>query len=261
MPNFAANLSMLFTEVPFLQRFSLAKAAGFKAVEYQFPYDYALSDIKAQLRDSELKQVLFNLPAGNWAAGDRGIAANPDRIGEFRAGVGKAMEYALGLGVSQLNCLAGKRVPLYSDTKQWTILMENVRYAAEMLGRCGLKLLIEPINHFDMPDFFLNRSDQVLRLIDAVGMPNVFMQYDIYHAWSEDEDLIETLQANIGKIAHLQIADSPGRHEPGTGEINFRHLFSEIDAAHYEGYIGLEYNPAVDTRLSLDWISIFGYSL
>jgi hydroxypyruvate isomerase len=261
MPKFSANLTMLFTEAPFLQRFSLAKEAGFKTVEYLFPYDHALAELKAQLRDNGLTQVLFNLPAGNWGAGERGIAAHPERISEFRAGIATAIEYAEGLGVSQLNCLAGKRALEYRDEQQWSVLIDNVRYAAEALNQKGLKLLIEFINHFDIPGFFLNRTEQVLRLIDAVDMPNVLMQYDVYHAQREEGELTETLRNNIGMIAHIQIADNPGRHQPGTGEINYPFLFREIVALNYQGYIGLEYIPAPDTKSSFEWLSAFGYEL
>lgn len=259
MPKFAANLTMLFTEVPFMQRFRIAGEAGFKAIEYLFPYDHDLAELQAQLKGNGLKQVLFNLPAGNWGAGERGIAAHPERISDFRAGISKAIEYAEGLGVSQLNCLAGKKASQFSDEQQWTVLIENVRYAAEALQQKGLRLLIESINHFDIPGFILNRTEHVLGLIDAVGMPNVFVQYDIYHAQREEGELAATLRNNIDKIGHIQIADNPGRHQPGTGEINYPFLFREIDALNYQGYIGLEYIPAPDTKSSLEWISAFGY--
>lgn len=261
MLKFAANLTTLFNEAPFMQRFALAKEAGFKTVEYLFPYDYDLAELKAQLKSNGLKQVLFNLPAGNWGAGERGLAANPERISDFRAGIEKAVEYADGLGVSQLNCLAGKQVAHYSYEQQWTVLVENVSYAAEALHRRKLRLLVEAINHFDIPGFFLTRTNQVTKLIDAVGMPNVFMQYDVYHAQREEGELTASLRSNIGKIGHIQIADNPGRHQPGTGEINYQFLFHEIDALNYQGYIGLEYIPSHDTPASLEWISAWGYRL
>lgn len=244
-----------------MQRFTLAKEAGFKTVEYLFPYDYDLIELKAQLQVNGLKQILFNLPAGNWGIGERGIAAHPERIKDFRVGISKAIEYAEGLGVSQLNCLAGKKASQYSDEQQWVVLVENVRYAAEALHQKGLRLLIESINHFDIPGFLLNRTDKVLKLIDAVGMPNVFMQYDVYHVQREEGELTATLRNNIGKIAHIQVADNPGRHQPGSGEINYPFLFREIDALNYQGYIGLEYIPDPDTRSSFEWISTYGYML
>jgi hydroxypyruvate isomerase len=252
---------MLFTEAPFMQRFSLAKEAGFKSVEYLFPYDYDVKELNTALRDNGLKQVLFNLPSGNWGAGDRGIAANPERIKEFREGVAEAIRYAEGLGVTRLNFLAGKRVPKYSDEQQWTTLAENMRFAAESLHKKGLNLLVEAINHYDIPGFFLNRTGQVLHLLDTVGMPNVFIQYDVYHAQREEGELTTTLRNNISKIAHIQIADNPGRHQPGTGEINFPFLFRELDTLGYEGHIGLEYVPTPDTKSSFSWITEFGYRL
>ncbi len=261
MPNFAANLSMLFKEVPFMQRFALARAKGFSAVEYLFPYDYSITELRGQLAGNGLKQVLFNMPAGDWAAGERGIAANPDRMDDFRSGVAVAIEYAEGLGVTQLNCLAGTKLPQYTEKDQMDVLVENLHYAGEVFRRSDLKLLIEPINHFDIPGFLLNKVEQVLRLIDAVAMPNVFIQYDIYHAQRETGELTAILRDNINKISHIQIADNPGRHEPGTGEINYPFLFREIDSLRYQGYIGLEYIPKVDSQSAFDWISEFGYSL
>jgi hydroxypyruvate isomerase len=261
MPKFAANLSMLFTEAPFMERFSLARQAGFTAVEYLFPYEYALPDLQEQLKNNVLKQVLFNLPAGDWAQGERGIAANPERIEEFRAGVAKAIEYALGLGVTQVNCLAGKRMAQYSEAEQWAVLVGNVHYAAKALEDKGLKMVIEPINHFDIPGFFLNRTEQVLKVIEEVDMPNVYVQYDVYHAQREEGEIVATIRKEIAKIGHIQIADNPGRHQPGTGEINFPFVFREIDAAGYQGYIGLEYVPSPTSEKSLGWVTDYGYKL
>lgn len=261
MPIFAANLSMLFTEVPFMERFALAKEAGFSTIEYLFPYDYDVNELKSQLDGNGLKQVLFNLPAGNWGGGERGIAANPERIDEFRAGVHKAIEYALILGVCQVNCLAGKTIPSYSQAEQWAVLADNVRYAAAELAKAGLRLVIEPINHFDIPGFFLNRTEQVLKLIDEVALPNVFVQYDVYHAQREEGELTATLRKHIDKIGHIQIADNPGRHQPGTGEINYAYLFKEIDALGYQGHIGLEYIPSPNSKSSFTWIQDLGYKL
>ena len=258
MPKFAANLSMLFTEVPFIERFAQAKTAGFKYVEYLFPYDFSANDLKQQLDANGLQQVLFNLPAGKWAEGERGIAIMPDRVSEFRAGVEKAVEYASVLGVSQLNCLAGKRSPGQDET-HWNILVENVRYAAELLNKHGLRLLVEPINHFDIPGFFLNRTEDAVKLIERVGMPNVFVQYDVYHAQREEGELTATIRRYKEKIAHIQIADNPGRHQPGTGEINYQFLFKEIDTLGYKGYIGLEYVPLGDSNSSFSWIKEYGY--
>ena len=261
MIKFAANLSMLFTEVPFMERFSLARDAGFSFVEYMFPYDFRAKDIKEKLDSNHLKQILFNLPAGNWIAGDRGIAAQPRRIEEFRNGVSQAIRYALELDVRQINCQVGKRVLTYDYEEQWAVLVDNVRYAADMLHENGLRLVIEPINHFDIPGFLLNQTKDVLKLLDEVGRENVFLQYDVYHAQREEGEIVTTLRQQIHKIAHIQIADNPGRHQPGTGEINYSFILKEIESLHYDGYIGLEYVPIPDSKSSFDWISQFGYKL
>ncbi|CEP66271.1 Hydroxypyruvate isomerase [Moorella glycerini] len=261
MPKFAANLTMLFTEFPFLERFNAAHKAGFKAVEFLFPYDYAINDIKSLLKENSLKVVLFNLPAGNWAAGDRGIAADPGRKEEFRAGVKQALTWARELSVSRLNCLAGKGVSSSSYEEQWRTMVNNVRYAAEVLGQHGINVMVEPINHYDVPGFFLNTTRQVLQLISEVNMPNVYLQYDIYHAQREEGDLTTILREHIQKIGHIQIADNPGRHQPGTGEINYSFILQEIDKLGYEGYVSLEYIPQPDTLSSLRWITEYGYAL
>jgi len=261
MPKFASNLSMLFTEVPFMERFAVAREAGFSIVEYLYPYDFKPGDLRSQLQKNGMKQVLFNLPCGDRSKGDRGIAVNPNRVDEFRAGVVKAIDYALELGVPQLNCLAGKTVPGFNDKQHWATLIENVRYAAESLQKKNLRLVVEAINHFDIPGFFLNRTDQVMKLIEEVGMPNVLMQYDVYHAQREEGDLMATIRKHITRIGHMQIADNPGRHQPGTGEINYPFIFKEIDALGYKGFIGLEYVPEPNSLTSLKWITEFGYKL
>ena len=261
MPKFAANLTMLFSDIPFLECFAAARAAGFNAVEYLFPYDYPAAQIEEQLSANGLKQVLFNLPCGNWEAGERGLAASPDRVEEFRAGVSQALAYAQELGVPCLNCLAGKRVSGYSDNEHWDTLIANVRFAAEALQGAKLTLVIEAINHFDIPGFFLNRTEQVAQLIEAVNMPNVFIQYDVYHAQREEGEITATLRKYHKMIGHIQIADNPGRHQPGTGEINYPFLFKEIDRLGYGGFIGLEYVPEPDTLTSLAWVKRYGYQL
>lgn len=261
MPKFAANLTMLFTEAPFLERFALARKAGFQYIEYLFPYPYPVEELKGQLKAHGLEQVLFNLPSGNWAAGDRGIAANPDRVDEFRAGVAQAIQYAQGLGVPRVNCLAGKRASDRSEAEQWTTLVENVRYAANALGQKGIRLVVEAINQFDIPGFVLNRTEQVLQLISEVGHPNVFIQYDIYHAQRQEGELVATIRAHAPRIGHVQIADNPGRHQPGTGEINCPFVFKSLDDAGYQGFVGLEYVPQPDSASSFGWIKKFGYVL
>ena len=260
-PKFSANLSMLFQEVPFMERFAAAAKLGFKAVEFMFPYDYAIADLKAALTDNGLKLVLINLPAGNFGAGERGIAVNPARQKEFRAGVTRAIEYAQALGVPQINCLVGKTLPDVPVAEQRAALVANLRYAAEALGQAGIRLLVEHLNSRDVPGFFLDTTGKVLDILDAVAHPNAYLQYDVYHAQSMEGELAGILKTNLARIAHVQIADNPGRHQPGTGEIAYRWLLAEVMATGYDGYIGLEYAPTPNTAGSLGWIRDYGYSL
>lgn len=254
MPKLAANLTMLFTEVPFLDRFAAAKQAGFKYVEFLFPYEHPAEKVKKALDNNGLQVVLFNLPSGNWAAGDRGIGANPDRVEEFRAGVKTAISYAQVLGAPRMNCLAGKVVPGRSREEHRKTLVENLRFAADALGEIGLNVLVEHINPFDVPGFFVNRVQDALDVIAEANRPNLYVQYDIYHAQRTEGNLIQLLREHLLKIDHIQIADNPGRHQPGTGEINFPFVFAEIDKLGYNGFIGLEYIPTPDTVKSLSWI-------
>ncbi len=265
MPKFAANLTMLFTEVPFLDRFEHAARAGFDAVEFLFPYAFAAGDIKARLQAHGLTLVLHNLPAGDWDAGERGIACLPDRVDEFRAGVAQAIDYARALGVAQLNCLAGKAPMGATPEMLRTTLVANLRFAAAQLKRAGIRLLIEPINSFDIPGFFLNRSAQALALIDEVtsdpAADNLFLQYDIYHAQRMEGELAATLSKHLARIAHVQLADNPGRGEPGTGEINYPFLFAHLDRIGYRGHVGCEYKPAAGTEAGLGWLTAMGVPL
>ena len=255
MPRFAANLTMLFNEVPFLERFALAKLGGFKAVEFLFPYDFDVQAIKSALDNNALKLALHNLPAGDWNAGERGIACLPDRVTEFRAGVAKAIEYATILGVPQLNCLAGK-APAGADPKALhDTFVSNLQYAASELKKVGLKLLIEPINTFDIPGFYLSKTEQGIAILDAVAADNAFLQYDIYHAQRMEGELANTIQKYFSRIAHIQLADNPGRNEPGTGEINYEYLFGLLDRLGYAGYIGCEYKPLKTTEAGLGWMN------
>ncbi len=255
MPRFAANLTMLFTEVPFLDRFERAALSGFSAVEFLFPYAFAAEDIKARLDANGLQLVLHNLPAGNWDLGERGIACHPDRVDEFRAGVATATRYAKVLGVKQLNCLAGKVPAGVGGTQLRETLVANLRFAAAELKAAGLRLLIEPINHFDIPGFYLTRTEQALGILDEVGADNAFVQYDIYHAQRMEGELAATMQKHLARIGHIQLADNPGRNEPGTGEINYRFLFKHLDRIGYTGWIGCEYKPATTTEAGLGWIT------
>jgi len=253
MPKFAANLTMLFTELPFMQRFEAAAKAGFEAVEYLFPYPFEKKELAAALRANGLQQVLHNLPAGDWDKGERGIACHPDRTGEFREGIAMAIDYATALGCPQLNCLVGKVPAGVSAEAAHKTVVENLRLAAGELEAAGLRLLIEPINTFDIPGFFLTRTDQALALIDEVGSSNLRVQYDIYHAQRMEGELGNTLAKNLARIGHIQLADNPGRGEPGTGEINYPWLFGHIDSIGYEGWIGCEYKPRATTAEGLGW--------
>ena len=255
MPRFAANLTLLFTELDFLDRFGAAAAAGFDAVECQLPYAWPAEHLAAQLHRHRLQLVLHNLPAGNWDAGERGIACHPDRVDEFRAGVAKGIEYATALGCTQLNCLAGIRPATVSSAQAHATLVHNLRFAATELGRAGLRLLLEPVNCFDIPGFLLNRSDQAEAILDEVGASNLSIQYDLYHAQRMEGELANTIARLLPRIGHMQLADTPGRHEPGTGEINYDFLFDFIDRIGYRGWIGCEYRPASTTTEGLSWLA------
>ena len=253
MPKFAANLTMLFNEVPFLDRFERAAEAGFAAVEFLFPYAFAAADIKARLEANRLTLVLHNRPAGDWDAGERGIACLPGREEEFRTGVGKAIEYAKALGVTQLNCLAGKAPAGVDEAQLRKTFIANLKFAAAELKKAGLRLLIEPINTFDIPGFYLSGTAQALAILDEVGADNAFVQYDIFHAQRMEGELAATMQKHLARIGHIQLADNPGRNEPGTGEINYPFLFAHLDRIGYSGWIGCEYKPAAATEAGLGW--------
>ncbi|CAL93780.1 hydroxypyruvate isomerase [Azoarcus olearius] len=255
MPKLAANLTLLFTELDFLDRFQAAAAAGFKAVEFQFPYAWPAARIAERLDAAGLPVVLHNLPAGDWAAGERGIACHPDRVGEFRDGVGRAIDYAVVLGCKQLNCLAGIVPAGVTAQAAHETFIANLRFAADALKSAGIRLLVEPINTFDIPGFYLSRTAQAAAILDEVGADNLHIQYDIYHAQRMEGDLANTIARHLPRIAHMQIADNPGRHEPGTGEINYGWLFRHIDRLGYDGWIGCEYLPAAGTREGLGWMT------
>lgn len=254
MPRFAANLTMLFNELPFLERFKAAADAGFKGVEYLFPYPFAKEELAAQLEQHGLTQVLHNLPAGNWEQGERGIACHPDRVEEFRQGVDRAIEYATALRCRTVNCLVGIAPAGVTEDVLRQTVVDNLAYAAAKLKEEGIRLLIEPINTYDIPGFYLSRTEQALRILDEVGSDNLFVQYDVYHAQRTEGELGATLTRHLGRIGHVQVADNPGRNEPGTGEINYGWLFRHIDKLGYDGWIGCEYKPAGDTREGLRWL-------
>nr|WP_295781499.1 hydroxypyruvate isomerase [Rhodoferax sp.] len=254
MPRFAANLTLLFNEVAFLDRFELAAKAGFQAVEFLFPYAHAAEDIRQRLDAHGLRLVLHNMPPGDWDAGDRGIACHPDRVDEFRTGVATAIRYATVLGVEQLHCLAGKAPAGVPDAVLRQALIANLQFAAQACKQAGLRILLEPINTFDIPGFYVSRTAQALSLLDEVGADNAYLQYDIYHAQRMEGELAATITQHLHRIGHIQLGDNPGRHEPGTGEINFPFLFEHLDRVGYTGWIGCEYKPASTTAAGLGWI-------
>jgi hydroxypyruvate isomerase len=253
MPKLAANLTMLFGEIDFLDRFEAAASAGFRGVEFLFPYAYDAQVLKARLRDHRLVQVLHNLPAGNWTAGERGVACHPDRVEEFKAGVDQAITYATALDCDRVNCLAGILPPQVDPTAARDTFVQNLRYAAPRLESANIRLLIEPINTRDVPGFFLSGTAQAIEIIDAVGSDNLQLQYDIYHMQIMEGDVAAGIQRLLPRIGHIQLADVPGRHEPGTGAIDFGSLLNHIDRIGYSGWIGCEYVPAGKTRDGLGW--------
>jgi hydroxypyruvate isomerase len=255
MPRFAANLSMLFNEVDFLKRFDAAARAGFRGVEYLFPYAYDAAVLRECLDAHGVTQVLHNLPAGNWEAGERGIACHPDRVGEFRDGVGRAVEYATALRCTQLNCLAGIAPPGVAPGVLRDTLVANLEFAAHALARSGIRLLSEPINTRDVPGFYLCHTQQALDIFEEVGSDNLWLQYDVYHMQIMEGDLTSTLGRNLARIGHIQIADNPGRHEPGSGEINYPFVFDFLDRSGYSGWIGCEYKPRTTTEAGLEWFA------
>ena len=254
MPRFAANLNFLFTEVDFLQRFGAARKAGFGAVEFPFPYPYEHAALAAAVKEAGVEVVLFNLPPGNWEKGERGIACHPDRTAEFRDGVAQAVAYARTLKCPRVNCLAGI-APRDADPERLrATFVENLRYAAAAFAKEGVTLVMEPINPRTIPGFYLNTTKQSLDIMRAVGAANLKIQYDVFHMQIVEGDLAKTIEANLANIGHIQFADVPDRHEPGTGEVNFDFLFDWIDRVGYPGWVGAEYVPAKGTVASLGWL-------
>ncbi|MFC7788972.1 2-oxo-tetronate isomerase [Microbacterium sp. MAHUQ-60] len=255
MMRFAANLTMLYTRLPFIERFAAARMDGFTAVEFVSPYEHSPDELAQVLRENDLTPVLFNLPAGDWAAGERGIAALPDRKHEFREGVEGAIRFAKALGVTQLNCLAGAPSTAVSPREVHDTLVENLAFAAAELARHDIRLLLEPVNDRDVPGFAVATVEDAVDIIAEVGSPNLFLQYDLYHAQVMQGDLLPTFLRHQEMIRHIQIADHPGRHEPGTGEINYRFLLPAIRSAGYEGWFGCEYIPGDPGGMG--WLSDF----
>ena len=255
MPKFAANLTMLFTELPFLERFGAAAAAGFHAVEFLFPYEHDKHALAGLLSKHRLHLTLHNLPAGDWAKGERGIACHPDRVEEFRAGVDRAIAYATALKCPKVNCLAGVLPGGVTPDAARATLVDNLRYAAPRLAQAGLGLLLEPVNSKDIPGFFVDRTQPALDIIAEVGAANLKLQFDVYHAQVMEGDLTRTIEREFARIGHIQVADNPGRNEPGTGEINYAFLFQRIDKLGYDGWIGCEYKPRTTTKAGLGWFA------
>lgn len=254
MPRFSANLSFLYAELEFLDRFAAAARDGFKAVEYVEPYAFAVEDIAAALKDNGLTQALFNLPPGNWSAGERGIGCHADRVAEFEAGIATAIRYGTALGCNKINCLAGIASAGTSADERDAVLVTNLKFAAPRLADAGIKLLLEPINLRDIPGFHVSTTYHAERILDAVGSDNLFIQYDIYHTQVMQGDLLPTYARLKDRIGHVQIADNPGRNEPGTGEINYPFVLSELDRLGYDGWIGCEYKPKAGTSAGLGWM-------
>lgn len=263
MPSLAANLTLLFREMPFPDRFAAAAGAGFRGVECLFPYQWPATELARRLRDNGLQQVLFNAPAGDWDAGERGLACHPGREGEFREGVRHALEYAAILECPRIHCLAGLLPEGVSHQQAWDCLSENLAWAADCLAGEGVSLMIEPINsRIDMPGYFIDRVGLARTLMEKLNRRNVWLQFDLYHAAIMEEDLWEALQAHLSVTGHIQFADLPGRHEPGTGKLPLTALFQWLDKGPYPGWVAAEYHPRGDTLDGLGalkpWLDLNG---
>jgi hydroxypyruvate isomerase len=255
MPRFAANISMMYTEVPFLDRFARARASGFAAVEFLFPYEFPAVEIATRLKDNGLSQVLFNAPPGDWAKGERGQAALPGRQAEFREGVKTALDYATTLACPRLHLMAGLAPAGVARDTLLSTYAANLAWAAEECAKAGVLPVIEPINHRDIPGFFLNTTDEAAAIIQAVGPGKLGMQFDLYHCQITEGDIVKRVERHLPLIAHMQVADNPGRNEPGTGEVNWPFVFKAIDALGFPGWIGCEYRPAGETEAGLGWFA------
>lgn len=254
MPRLAANLSTMFGEVSFLERFAAAARAGFRAVEFMFPYRWAMEDVAGRARENGLEVVLFNCPAGDWEGGERGIAALPDRSAECREGIRRAHCYAKALACTRLHLMAGAVPPGASRTEMESALLANVRYAADLVASDGIEIVLEAINtRVDVPGYFYATTDAVARFVDRVERPNVRLLFDVYHVQVMEGDLLRRLEAHWNRIGHVQIADNPGRGEPGSGEINFRTVLRTLDELGYRGRVGCEYRPVAGTLDGLAW--------
>jgi hydroxypyruvate isomerase len=254
MNQFSLNLSTVFTELPFLKRFKSAKAAGFSYVECQFPYQEPTEKIKDELDENQLSLVLINLPPGNWEEGDRGLAIDPSRRDLFKSSVTEGIRYAKGLNCPNIHCMAGVLSSDLSKHEARRTFIENIKYAAAALSENDLTLLIEPINFFDMPGYFLSDLHEAAKILDELHMENVKLQFDFYHMQRLHGNLLTNFERYIDHIGHVQIADVPGRHEPGTGEINYQYILRFLEKTSYTGLIGLEYTPKTTSERSFDWL-------
>jgi hydroxypyruvate isomerase len=255
---FCPNLSMLYTEVPFLDRFERARAAGFSAVEFQFPYDHPTKDVGKAIADAGVEVVLFNMPAGDFAAGDRGMANDPARTSDFQNSLDLAMEYAAAIKPMTMNCMAGKTLTGVPLAEQRQALIANLRLAANAAGERGIRMMTEPLNPYDAPGFFLPKPSDGFSVVKEAAHPNLAIEYDIYHAQRTEGNIVTAISENLGAIGHIQIADCPARNEPGTGELNWRFIFDQIDTYGYSGWVGLEYKPSGgDTDASLAWMEAY----
>ena len=251
MPRFAANLTMMFTEWPFLDRFAAAADAGFDAVEFLFPYDHPADAIGEKLRAKKLTQALFNLPPGDWQAGERGMAVFPDRFEEFKSSIERAVPYAAATGVKRVHLMAGLASP--SDARAGESYRRALHWAAERLTRHGLTVVIEPLNGRDVPGYFLNDFGAAEALIRELAIPNLKLQFDIYHCQILHGDVTMRLRAMMPIVGHIQIASIPSRNEPSLEELNYPFLFAELDRLGYDGFVGCEYRPRAGTLAGLDW--------
>ncbi len=257
MPRLAANLTMMYNEHPFLDRFQAAASDGFRGVEFLFPYDFAAADIRARLQDNGLTQALFNAPPGDWAAGERGIASLPGREDEFQRGLDQALGYAAQLGNRSLHVMAGLIRPDQDRAAHRAVYVRNLARAASAAASAGITVVIEPINTRDIPGFFLNRQDEAQAICAEVGAANLKVQFDCYHCQIVEGDIAVKLERDMAGIGHIQIAGVPDRHEPNLGELNYPYLFDRIDALGYAGWVGCEYRPKAGTRAGLGWAQAY----
>lgn len=258
MPKFAANLSWLFTELDFMDRFAAAATAGFKGVECLFPYDHAANEIAAKLADHDLTQALINAPPGDWGGGERGLGCLPDRRQEFRSGMEKAVDYAVAIGCRRIHAMAGNTPDGIDPDELHAVYTDNLSFAAGLAGKAGIRLMIEPINRVDMPDYYLSRPDQAAAIIADVASPHLGLQFDIYHAGMEGLDIAGQIKQHFPIIGHFQVAGIPGRGEPVGGDVDYPALYHLIDELGYDGWIGCEYRPRGTTEDGLEWARDYG---